>query len=289
MSSTSTDPAKKSPTGEDNPFDTASEIASTTAPDTEVSSLDTASTQEDALESSSGFPTNAYDTVLAGTALQVTNTKATRSGRGLLFSHDRKETYLAEFQHRNSSSARPEVIVHRCASNNNNGDEAGTKKIGSVNFHHWLRDRSAAVEVTLAGDSDPTTTTTPADPKPDIRRQGIGAEHNFTYRGKQYSWRLSRGTGDERVFWRRHMKCVDSSGEVYAFFTIQANSFEGSGKEKRVGRFEIRAEGVDVRLAEALVVTFAALWVKHEKRVGQNMLSYATAGVGGLGLYAVQG
>ncbi|GAB7361398.1 hypothetical protein MBLNU230_g1451t1 [Neophaeotheca triangularis] len=255
-----------------NPFDTASELEYATSINTDnnaLESLATASTHKDISDTPLGLPTTSEGTIVPGTTLQINATKVRNSINGLLFSLDNKPKYLAELRRRNASSKRPEIIVNRRSSSSETED----KEVGSVNFHHWLRDRSAAVEISLHGDDEHSLGGT-EEPKPDVRRQGQGAEHAFAFRGRTFHWKLSRGVGEEKVFWRRHMKCVEAgTGEVCAFFTIETKTFGGSGEEKRVGRFEIRGQGVDLKLAELFVVTFAALWVKHRKRIEMNGLS----------------
>lgn len=173
--------------------------------------------------------------------------------------------------------------------------------MGSINFHHWLRDQSRKIEISMnSSDSIPRLELEEHDteaPQTEgngnaikVSRSHLLANHVFTLNGQQYRWRQTRGEKDEKPdrFYQRHLECLSSSGQRVAMFYLE--SYRGAGEERVVGRFQVvKEDGVSAEELQCLLVTFLAVYVKLRKRAMQGMQAGNLGGLVTTTLYAVQG
>jgi hypothetical protein len=211
---------------------------------------------------------------------------------------------------RSSSSPTPADI------NNDTKLNAPTSpEIGSINFHHWILDRSRNVIVTNS-----TGFAT------NLRRSAACGPHHFTLPSStELYWQETRtvyvpastttseeaAKGEEggeeeeeeemknvdgqyrhRILKRsnvlqcRNLKCVDAEGRIYASYA-RAPDIWCTGK--RVGHFHLLREGLTPDEVETLLMTLLAVYVKLRKRFMQASVAAYAGGLVTLGMYAVQG
>ncbi|GAB7362348.1 hypothetical protein MBLNU230_g2674t1 [Neophaeotheca triangularis] len=264
-----------------------------------------------------GFPTDASGLVPNGTSLLVSRTGSRCKYTGLVFTlpETYQQSYVAEFLNCNASAKRNEIVLHRGGVDGEPSGHDGDV-VGAINFHHWLQDQSRSVEISVPGGGDggavidaPEISTGSgsegggvANAAPvagdrggseiiaEIKRPHVAAKHSFSLGGREMTWRQSKGEGERKVrrFYQRHLKCQDSEGREVATFFLE--SYRGKGEERTVGRFEVQQEGgLERDVAEALLLTFVAVYIKLRKRAGQGMQAGNLGGLVTTALYVAQG
>lgn len=216
-----------------------------------------------------GLPTDPNGHVPDGLTIRVRRTAKHKDHRGIAFCTQdgplgaMKQVMIAEPTGWTTSGSREELVFTR-------GAPPSGSHIGMVDFHNWLDDQHKHIVVKdIKG--------IPME----LTRLGMGSTHEIQIGGKQFIWQRSRGHGHDRSFGKSSLECIDAKDKVYAFYTSDSHKGD-AGQERRVGRLEIKAEGLSVELVETLLMNFVAVFVKLQKRVQQgSMLTGVLHGIGG--------
>lgn len=244
---------------------------------------DVASLDEEPSIHQQKLPTDESGHIPQGTVLLMSRAKRDSEHRGLMFATmPSSEAYVETlpvhevmFARQLSSIAsgkRHEVIFERGG--------PGGPQAGSLNFHHWLVDQSSSITVHVG------------EEVPFKLDRGISGPHKFEYGGKSYAWQKTKGdepTMGSKIC-RPHLECTDDEGTLYASYKHQSHSLcWRGGKEKALGIFEVKADGLESSLVEALLISMVAVWIKNQKRMLQGSQAGVAGGLGAAIAYTVMG